>query len=64
MDREEKLIVLYALTALLALCFHVVTTNERMAKAGYLPYRLEGDANIYWFMPEEKKVAKQLLPAF
>lgn len=64
MDREEKLLLMYAVTAFFALCFHVLTTNERMAKQGYLPHRLEGDPNIYWFVPAENKFAKQLIPAF
>ena len=64
MDREEKLLIMYGLTAFFALLFHSCTTNERMAKAGYLPHRLEGDTAIYWFMPEEKKLAKQQLLTF
>lgn len=64
MDREEKLLLMYVVTVFFALCFHVLTTNERMAKAGYLPHRLEGDTNVYWYVPGEKKLAKQQLLTF
>lgn len=67
MGREEKLLILYALTAFFALIFHGVTTNERMARAGYLPHRLAGDMSIYWYRPHDEKKeahAEQLVPAF
>lgn len=49
MDREEKLLLMYVITAIFALLFYALDTNERMARAGYFPTRLTGDSSIYWY---------------
>lgn len=64
MDREEKLVLLYVVTMFFALCFHVATTEERMAKQGYIPHHVKGVTTTYWFKPAEDTCAKQQLSSF
>lgn len=64
MDIDEKLILLYLFTALFALVFHLGTTNERMAKQGYLPHTLKGDSNVYWYKPHTEQYEQPLVLTF
>lgn len=63
MDENSKLfwyMVLLFLVGTGALIYTDMTTNERMAKAGYGPLRLQGDANIYWLKVPDRS-EKELL---
>lgn len=45
----------FFVTALLALCFWESTRNERMAIQGFLPHRVEGSAEVFWFRPIKRE---------
>lgn len=41
---------------LFALCFWIDGTNERMARDGFMPLRLQGDGRVYWLpIPTDKR---------
>lgn len=63
--REEKLIILFLVTALLASVYHVGTTNERMARDGYSPYSVYGNAEVFWKKSCVEAPSEQpVIPAF
>lgn len=53
MEPEEKLLTFaaFALSMLFIGVAYAITANERMAKQGYLPMRLLGSTEIYWYKP-------------
>ncbi len=50
-QRMGSLLFAFFLTLLMALCHWELTRNERMALQGYLPHRVEGSVEVYWFKP-------------
>lgn len=58
MSAQENTVAYFILLAMVgvgALVFVEITRTERMAKAGFYPSRLAGDAQVYWMpIPGEK----------
>lgn len=44
------------------LVFYIVSLPEHMAKEGYTPYRLPGDATVYWYTVPTPLCTLQVAP--
>ena len=61
-ERIGAWLALLTLVGIGGLCYNQIIQNERMAKAGYIAYRLVGSTEVYWSPPAEPEF-KRLGPS-